>query len=88
MQKEIVFDQWAIVETRNGTEILPSDLVGTAPTIDDLELWVDGEVLSYEVKRGWGARLTMPGYLDCSEWTIHNTAIDADTYLTNEYFSE
>ena len=33
----------------------------------------------------FGARLTMPGYLDCTDWTLHETEADAREALADMY---
>lgn len=62
MEPEIVEGDWWQIETREGTEWLPADI---APP---------GDALSVQCVHGWGCRLSMPGYMDCTDWTV------ADTY--------
>lgn len=45
--------------------------------IDDVE--------AIEVKEGWGARLSAPGYMDCTEWSVYETEKKAWTVLIDEY---
>lgn len=35
--------------------------------------------------RGYGARLSMPGYLDCTEWCVFKTLREARKYLKEMY---
>lgn len=37
-----------------------------------------------EVK-GYGARLSAHGYIDCTEWTVFDTADEAEAYLEETY---
>ncbi len=37
------------------------------------------------VREGYGARLSAPGYLDCTEWTVHNSISEAEKYLAENY---
>lgn len=35
--------------------------------------YTDGNVVdTVKITRGYGVRLSMPGYLDCSEWSVHS----------------
>lgn len=36
----------------------------------------------------YGARLSAPGYLDCTEWTVHSSAAEAKEYLEEVYGEE
>lgn len=38
-----------------------------------------------EVIAGYGARLSAPGYMDCTEWSIFNTPEEAQAYLNEHY---
>ena len=68
-----------IVETTEGTCVVPADLVGGATTplgeehdspdmCDALADYCEGEPLSYKAVQGWFARYSAPGYLDCTDW--------------------
>lgn len=37
------------------------------------------------VRIGYGARLSAPGYLDCTEWTVFDTQEEAQKYLDDTY---
>ena len=54
-------------------------------TIDKIRDYVEDTPESWENVKGYGARLSAPGYLDCTEWTIFDTAEEAEKYLTDEY---
>lgn len=43
------------------------------------------EVWDVEIVSGYGARLSEPGYLDCTEWSVFPTAEEAREYMTNMY---
>lgn len=86
MQRQIVLSDWYAVETTNGTEFIEADLVRKNPTNDDFEDYCEGEVESFELKtEKWGARLSAPGYMDRTDWTIHDTAEEAAKYLEETY---
>lgn len=47
--------------------------------------YYEGTVQSVTVRKGYGARLSAPGYLDCTEWTVFDTAEEAQQYLDETY---
>lgn len=73
------------VETNAGTEIVPEDVCGAIVDVDDegetgqLAQYCEGSrIESVERKVGWYARLSAPGYLDCTGWDgPHATADEA-----------
>jgi hypothetical protein len=40
---------------------------------------------SVKIIRGWGARMSAPGYLDCTDWDVFDTEQEAIDYLKEEY---
>lgn len=44
-----------------------------------------GEIWSCETIKGYGARLSAPGYLDCTEWTVFKTVQEAEAFLEEQY---
>lgn len=50
--------------------------------------YYEGEVWSATVTEGYGARLSAPGYLDCTDWTVFETQAEAEQYLADEYPDE
>ncbi len=67
MQPAAVYETMVHVETEYGTEILPLSIVTDGLLADCLQGTLDPEA-PYEQHSGWYGRLTMPGYLDCTEW--------------------
>jgi hypothetical protein len=47
--------------------------------------YYEGTVQSVSVREGYGARLSAPGYLDCTEWCVFDTPEEAQEYLTEMY---
>jgi len=37
------------------------------------------------VAKGFGARLSAPGYLDCTEWAVFDTLEEAREYIQEQY---
>lgn len=74
------------VETKQGTEYLPDDVVPIPPetcpaaTEEDFADYVEDEVESIEMIHGYFGRYSAPGYLDCTSWSFDT---DAQT-LRNE----
>jgi hypothetical protein len=96
MTPQVRYDSWLIVSSELGDEVVPCSLVGCGAhscvvtedddTFDELfslaNSFVQGcHITQFEIRDGWGARLTMPGYLDCTEWTIFRTKEEAEEYL-------
>ena len=91
MQRQITKKmRWFQVETSQGTEWIPEDVIKPSAdvTIADLVDYCEGIPVSFEVIRGYGARLSAPGYLDCTEWTVFPTAEKAEEYLEEMYPDE
>jgi len=88
MQPEIYKDRAYIVETTYGTEVVPWELVGNVKEMHYLEDFLEGtpyEGQELVIKEGILARLSAPGFLDCTEWSTHDTAEEAMTYLEEMY---
>jgi hypothetical protein len=87
MQKQITVKQsWWRVETSQGTEIVPTDLVSQEPADScAFEDYCEGQVQSWELIEGFGARMSAPGYMDCTEWSVFDTAEEAEKYLEEAY---
>jgi hypothetical protein len=93
MQPELVFGSWVQVEGPCGTEWVDADLVGevedyTGPAIpipEPLAAYCENKTAT-EIKTvdGWGARLSAPGYLDATPWTVFETEEEAQEYLVEQ----
>src|SRR5258708_1187447 len=48
--------------------------------------YTEGTLLEgISVREGYGARLSAPGYLDCTEWSVFETTEEAEKYLDEMY---
>ncbi len=59
--------------------------------IDETPLrdYIEGNHLhALEIKTGYGARLSAPGYLDCTEWDFFETEDEAEEHLDETYGEE
>jgi hypothetical protein len=100
MQQQIIWDKWYEVETAHGTWFLPQDVIGklslnwrnwkrnVAKVLPYLEIWRADQVYSIARTKGYGARLSAPGYLDCTEWSVFPTEEEAQEYLDDVYGSD
>ena len=70
---------WYVVECADGgSEVLPVDVVGkVAGDLDAFRMYCESEPVSVEHRVCWGSRLSAPGYMDCTEWTLHDTEAEA-----------
>jgi hypothetical protein len=94
MQKQVFHGGYFEVDTDMGTEIVPSYLIGrTMDThVEAFLNYLEGKPLdddaSIEYQEGWLARLSAPGYMDCTEWSVHKTEQEALAYLDETYGDE
>ena len=87
MQPQIEHGRYAAIETDQGTWIIPADVCCSDDPMDYAD-YVEGEIDEeqvIELKLGWLARLSAPGYMDCSDWSAHDTAREAQQYLMDTY---
>ena len=62
-----------------------SDLRNVLDSVEDfIESNVD-DVTSIQLIEGYGARLSAPGYMDSTSWTVFKTREDAEEFLREEY---
>jgi hypothetical protein len=91
MQKQIYKGSYFEIDTTHGTEIVPSDVIGrTVGThIDAFADYLEGSPYDteecVECKDGWIARMSAPGYTDCTSWSAHKTEKSASDYLDEMY---
>lgn len=104
MQPVIYLDNYYAVETDNGTEIVPADVVGSIAFslllgrcvyVDDddwealsqrLQMYCEANVSGdITFSRGYLARLSAPGYMDCTDWSAFDNEDEAARYLIDTY---
>jgi hypothetical protein len=87
-------ENWPRVETSSGTEYVPSGWIAVfVPlTVNErakyegmIRPYVEGTIQEWENIKGYGARLSAPGYLDCTEWAVFDTEQEAREYLEEMY---
>jgi hypothetical protein len=101
MERETLEDDCYVVDTIDGTYIVPlhvSGFVGDPETCDASELaeglqpYVEGKIgkrTPVELHRGvWVGRLQAPGYLDSTDWIWAETEEELEAELTELYGEE
>lgn len=93
MQPVVVYGEYFEVETTLGVEIVPADLVsGDLVKAEDLTNWFSGRPLEpsswLEKQSGYLARMSAPGYMDCTSWTAHKTEQEALDFLRETYMDD
>jgi len=91
MQPQVYHDHYFEIETSIGTEIVPAGVIGrTCATdvsafLDYLEGTPNDEDELVPVKEGWVARMSAPGFMDCTDWSAHESEEAAIFYLKEMY---
>lgn len=91
MLHQVYFGGYFAVETSIGTEFVPDDVIGrtVGTAAEAFENYVNGSIANpdecIEHKTGWLARLSAPGYMDCTDWTVHPGEMQARAYLAEVY---
>lgn len=109
MQQQIQFGLWLEVETRDGTDFIPADLVDTTGMAEGHTYGVHGpigrdvaaaaaqyvgvtsrpeRIETVRLFKGYGARLSAPGYMDCTDWCVFDSHEAAVEYLEETYGDE
>lgn len=85
MQQQITRKQkWYQIDTiREGIVVYPADMFSAEWVAEE---W-DRPIEDVEIIEGYGARLSAPGYMDCTEWSVFNTPAEAQAYL-DEYYPD
>lgn len=91
MQPQVYFGGYFAVETTHRTEIVPDVMIGRTmgTAAEAFENYVEGKIADLdeviEHKTGWLARMAAPGYIDCTDWTVHASEAEARAYLRKTY---
>lgn len=92
MLPRIELADWYEIDTTAGTDWLPADLLPSTmldgETSDDPAFlakfsdYCEGTPQLVTMRRHWyGARLSAPGYLDCTEWSVFASMQEARAFL-------
>lgn len=88
--------EWILIDGDAGVTFIPADVDldlqfaivrGHDAIAEDLAMkYYDGaHIYSVELTEGYGARMTAPGYMDCTPWNVFDTLEEAEQYLRDEY---
>ena len=89
MQRQVTSAlKWYEIDTSHGIEFLEFSYIGQVQDKAELQKYIEApEIYSFEIITGMGARLSAPGYLDCTPWTVFDSEEKAIEYL-DEYYPE
>lgn len=87
MQPVVIFGDWWKIETdRDGTVVLPAMLFDLDDVMREYpETFLEG---IEKVENKYGARMSAAGYMDCTDWTIHDSEKEGYDYLAEMYGDE
>ena len=92
MKPQIVFDDWWMVGDGHETVYIPIDLVRDNPSPINFVPFLNSghppHPYAYKIVQGYGARMSAPGYLDCTPWVVFEFEPDAKAYLRKNYDAE
>ena len=83
----VYIPKWMIPDVDYDTDCMEeySDLCNVLDSVEDfIESNVD-DVTSVQLIEGYGARLSAPGFMDCTAWTVFKTREEAEEFLREEY---
>ncbi len=92
LKPEIIKSKWWVMETETDVIVWPENLCLDAHLLSDFEkkklfhIKESEEIVSFELKEGYGARLNAPGSLDATKWCIFDKRDDAAEYLIGLYY--
>src|SRR5262245_59555247 len=99
MQPEISHETWITIDGRHGAETFPASLVqlpfheelDSEAIQDCLDQWAgftsyvnSADVHEIDIREGFGARFSAPGYMDATDWTVFETEQEAIEFLLND----
>lgn len=90
--------EWLEIDGTEGITFIPSDIISsvdwatlTNEDSDEETLhriaqgWYNGKVWEVSTTKGFGARLSAPGYMDATDWTVFSTLDEAKSHLVEMY---
>jgi len=83
MKPEAVHGDWWEVDTMMGIMCYPGDYF-TREDMNTQHPGIKEECITYHEDK-WGARMSASGYLDATDWTLHDSRRSAMQYLRETY---
>lgn len=68
--------------------MLPFDVVGIVAKPADFKPYLEGRYRDHEVRVGYAARMSAPGYMDTTPWSFHTSKAAAIKHLRDYYGNE
>lgn len=78
--------QWVEVDGPEGIDCYPGDTFSIDGLMADQYPELSPEC--FTIRTGYGARMSAPGYLDCTDWVVFDTVAEAKAYLVEYYDDE
>lgn len=95
MHPHVEYTSFYLVETNEGTELIPQDVCGAVTDPRQLQPYCNGAVdfdgdipaaeQVPELRTGWIGRYSAPGYMDCTEWCHAHTEAELWEELIDAY---
>ena len=82
MERQVEFGEWWEIDTDGGVFYAPRWNMSKDDVFNDFP---SGSITTIGTVSGYGARLSAPGYLDCTEWTVFGTEAEAHQFLEDFY---
>ena len=86
--------KWVQIDGTEGVVNVPIELLPQFEHMSNPELstvnpgldqYYNGEIWEVDIVEGHGARLSMPGYMDCTEWSVYDSVEEARKGLEETY---
>jgi hypothetical protein len=97
MQKQVTeYMEWIAIDGNHGTTYVPADEDRELRKQLSRGIYDEQRAATYyegtkidtvSLVNGHGARMSAPGYMDCTDWTIFDTPEEAERYL-DEYYGD
>lgn len=88
MEPEVIHGEWYVVETNQGDFIIPSDVCKGSQVKEYFPEGIgsSAKITGFAIKKGWGARLQAPGYMDSTGWQgLYETVEEAMEALCESF---
>jgi len=94
LEPQLEYGDWIEVDGPAGTEVIPADLVGEIEEYhgdlvalpEPISMYCENRK-AWSIRRltnRWGCRLSAPGYLDATPWSVFETQAEAEEYLAEQ----
>ena len=82
MQKQVTDSRkWIEIDGSEGSMLFDAELFTQQGAAENYP----GKVWTNDIVRGFGARLSAPGYLDCADWSVYASIEDAEKALAEMF---